>query len=696
MSSPLPVLQVLVGFNNGPYDDPANITTIATPAGTLGAHNVWTDITGFVPDIDIKRGRQHELSQFNAGTLALTAVNNNDGRFNPWNLSSPYAGKLVPMVPVQIRATWLGTTYYLFTGHINSWAPKWGDVASQFIDLAASDAFRVLAGAELSGLVYQNQIKTDGATGFWPCFDQTGSHSAVELIAGASGTIVNSADNLNGQPLVCTFSGPGPGPLAAESSGYVSTGPFYSDTASGSTFTANYLSVPGINSSGPFSVEMWLQVPTGQFNNGFQPFVAGQIVTGNSNYWTWELLANPFRLQCQVQQFAGGTLLSVAYPTDGKWHHVVMTYTSTAMVIYIDGVQAGTTAGNGYATLTTAQGATLGELSNTTGIAGGMNISNVAFYATQAITATQVANHFSLGVGLGGPNFGTVDAQIKQALNIIGWPATAEDILPAVQHAQTNSQSLLSVSALQVLQNLEKTEEGALFMSGAGKVTFRDRATLAGANATYPQYAQPQVYFGDDVAAPASAGTWSTGAGGGTWSNGSGASQWWTISARYDPGDDMALDDLDVINQAVVTRVNGIAQIAANTTSQTANGLKSTSAGSVLHLTDAASLSHANWIVARASTALFRLRSLFVDLIDALGEDTVANTPASGQTYSRVGQLLGLDLMYRVRTKRVAVGFEQDAAVEGIQHKITPNSWNMTLALSTTDTYAIWSWGGNQ
>ena len=847
MSSPLPAVQVLVGFNNGQYDDPATITSIASPAGTLGGHNVWTDISAFVPDIETGRGRQHELGQFEAGTLTLTGVNNSDGRFNPWNTSSPYAGKIVPMVPVQVRAvvnllsaldasfegtlgTWtagantaaasstaqaedgahsmaltasalgnvsastatgtsgyavtagtvysalasfrafstgrawtVGISWYtsagaliststgssvtdtstgwtvgtisapapataafatvvvtgtslaasethyvdevglyqaggappwspggfgaypLFTGHINSWAPKWGDVVSQFIDIQAADAFRLLAGADLASLAYQNQVATDGAAHLWPCADAVGSSSAVDGIGGSAGTVVNSRDNLTGQPLLCSFSGPGSGPLLAQSSGYFSTGPFYSDIQPGATFTGNYLQLPGVNSSGPFSVEMDLQVPSGQFTGGFQPFVAGQNVSNSSSWWTWELLAAPFRLQCIVNNSGGtSTILAVNYPTDGKWHKVQMAYTSSALVIYIDGVQAGSVVGNGYPTLTSGQVATVGNLQNTSGLAGGLNIANVAFYNSTALSLAQAQNHFSLGIGLGGPNYGTVDAQIKQALAIVGWPSTAEDILPAIQQAQNNTTSIISTTALSVLQQLERTEEGALFMSGAGKVTFRDRTTLAGANANYPQYAQPQVYFGDDVANPATMGTWGTG----TWGN----STWATSSARYDPGQDMALDDLDIVDQAVVTRVGGIAQIATNTTAHS----KSLSVSNVLHLSDAASLAHANWILARESTAVFRLRSLTTNLIDALGEDTVANTPGAGQTYSRVGQLLGLDLMYRVRTDRWSVGFEQDAVVEHIQHKITTNSWDITLALSTTDTYPNWSWGGAQ
>lgn len=97
----MPAAQYLVAFNNGLNDDPNQITAIASP-GTVGAANVWTDITRYVESHQISRGRQHELQQFQAGTCQM-GLNNMDGRFSPFNTSSPYNGLLVPRKPVQVR-----------------------------------------------------------------------------------------------------------------------------------------------------------------------------------------------------------------------------------------------------------------------------------------------------------------------------------------------------------------------------------------------------------------------------------------------------------------------------------------------------------------------------------------------------------------------------------------------------------------
>ena len=77
------------------------------------------DVTSFVKELSINRGRQDNLQDFNAGTCSIV-LNNNDRRFDPSNLSSPYIDPLtnlsgvVPRRKVQVL---YGTTA-IFTGRI--------------------------------------------------------------------------------------------------------------------------------------------------------------------------------------------------------------------------------------------------------------------------------------------------------------------------------------------------------------------------------------------------------------------------------------------------------------------------------------------------------------------------------------------------------------------------------------------------
>lgn len=61
--------------------------------GTVWAGDNWVEISPFVHQFSVTRGRQHELQRAEAGTLELTLVNT-DGRFSPWSENSPYYNQL--------------------------------------------------------------------------------------------------------------------------------------------------------------------------------------------------------------------------------------------------------------------------------------------------------------------------------------------------------------------------------------------------------------------------------------------------------------------------------------------------------------------------------------------------------------------------------------------------------------------------
>jgi len=105
-----PLVTVLVAWANSPLDDPGLISGMVT-SGVVTAGK-WTVMTRCGPNRSLvaqlpkaSRGRQHELQVFEAATCDFR-FDNSDGRFNPWNTSSPYVGWLKPMRPVQVRAQW--------------------------------------------------------------------------------------------------------------------------------------------------------------------------------------------------------------------------------------------------------------------------------------------------------------------------------------------------------------------------------------------------------------------------------------------------------------------------------------------------------------------------------------------------------------------------------------------------------------
>ena len=149
----VPTVNVTINFSTGP----AFAEAFIIGSGIFGT-NVLADSSGVIVDvsnqvnkIDTRRGRNAQADQFQTGQLTLRIVDQN-GDFNPQNLSSPYAGLLNPMRKVQITATHAGVTYPIFSGFITSYStttPKdVGEVV--YTTIEAVDAFRLAQNAQIS------------------------------------------------------------------------------------------------------------------------------------------------------------------------------------------------------------------------------------------------------------------------------------------------------------------------------------------------------------------------------------------------------------------------------------------------------------------------------------------------------------------------------------------------------------------
>ena len=129
----LPTLTTQIAF----FTDPD-----ATPA--------YIDVSSYVMEVSIRRGRQHELDVAQPGVCEIK-MNNGDRRFDPAYTLSPYYPNVLPMRKIQVTATWNAVVYYLFTGYVERWpisweAPKWGSVT-----LTAVDGMTALAQADIAG-----------------------------------------------------------------------------------------------------------------------------------------------------------------------------------------------------------------------------------------------------------------------------------------------------------------------------------------------------------------------------------------------------------------------------------------------------------------------------------------------------------------------------------------------------------------
>jgi len=107
------------------------------------------NITDQVMKVSTRRGRNRILANFEAGTATVT-LNDPNSDFNPYNINSPYFGKLLPLRKIRIYAT---TTLNgdpveinLFAGYITSYDTGFyeGTNTTSTVVLQCVDGFRLL------------------------------------------------------------------------------------------------------------------------------------------------------------------------------------------------------------------------------------------------------------------------------------------------------------------------------------------------------------------------------------------------------------------------------------------------------------------------------------------------------------------------------------------------------------------------
>jgi hypothetical protein len=163
----VPVINAVINFSTGP----SFAQSMILDTGILGTNilgdsaAVIVDVSDRVNLIQTNRGRTALSDQFQTGSLTLRIIDQN-GDFNPQNVSGPYYNLLTPMKKVQITATYGGTTYPIFAGYITSYVTTYPDESEA--DLAtttiqAVDAFRLAQLAQISTVTGATAGELSGA-----------------------------------------------------------------------------------------------------------------------------------------------------------------------------------------------------------------------------------------------------------------------------------------------------------------------------------------------------------------------------------------------------------------------------------------------------------------------------------------------------------------------------------------------------
>jgi hypothetical protein len=113
------------------------------------------NLTDVTRQIQIRRGRNISRDTYEAGTCTVR-IYDQTGRFNPQNTSSDLFGFLTPLRKLRISATYLGVTHYLFSGYTTDYIYTYDQAENiSYVDINASDAFRLLAMATITSVTGQ-------------------------------------------------------------------------------------------------------------------------------------------------------------------------------------------------------------------------------------------------------------------------------------------------------------------------------------------------------------------------------------------------------------------------------------------------------------------------------------------------------------------------------------------------------------
>lgn len=152
-------LGVQIDFANGPsfgnpllLDDPSTPLDVGILAD-LPADVV--DVSDIALTVSTRRGRNRILNKFEAGS-ATVILQDDNGDWNPANISSPYYGKLIPLrkIRIWIEDLSINTKYYLFSGYITSYVNnyKLGFDDTSSVTISCVDGFRLLSNIQIASV----------------------------------------------------------------------------------------------------------------------------------------------------------------------------------------------------------------------------------------------------------------------------------------------------------------------------------------------------------------------------------------------------------------------------------------------------------------------------------------------------------------------------------------------------------------
>ena len=220
-------------------------------------------------------------------------------------------------------------------------------------------------------------------------------------------------------------------------------------------------------------------------------------------------------------------------------------------------------------------------------------------------------------------------ARVNSLLDFAGFPNSMRTIDVGDSTMQADPGGNRGV--LQAIQTVEQSEFGAFFISRQGEAKFLDRTDIS-------ELADSSIRNYSDVASP--------------------------TNLQY-VNVDFAFDDQLILNDVTVTRLGGSPQTATSAESIATFFTKSGQRTDILVQTDQESQDQANTLLAARKNSQIRIDSMSLNLLDGTEFETLVNVSMDIYTLINI-------------TKTLAGGstITRELFVQGVQHDVTPGTWN--------------------
>lgn len=620
-----------------PWNGAAAFAIEFSPTTNPAQTPVWVDITRDVRTVDISRGKQRQLDRYEAGRATIV-LDNRDRAYDPTYTGSPFwtgtASNVVPMRMFRIRAQYGDATYYRFVGFATAIQQRYDQSnrdATCVVEL--EDAFKVFNLTDPSSPFAGYLQTTRPSLWFRMSEKGTGTTMADSSGFGRSGTWVN-------------------GPT------YGVTGLIGGDANTAVTL-ARASSQYGVCTSFPYPTsQLGFSVWFKSTSANDQTIVSlGRKDSGITRFAIQLMSTGALRFIVHLPEYGVHAVYTTAETTylDGNAHHVFgATEISSVEInrwsIGIDGTLREYSTANltfvAESTYPSTPGSLfIGQLGNNGTFFDGTLDEFTAYVDTSFTLANLRARLLGIYTTATTRNNGQpTGTHITGVLDACEWPA--EDRRLDTGNSTLQADDYSSGTALELLQQMAQTEQGALFMSQDGRVTFKQRRSTIGT--------APAATFTDDP----------------------------TSGVRFSQLT-LAYDDQLLYNSVTAARRNGGEITVADQSSIDRYLVRTYTQSDLLYDTDAQTQDFAQWIVNRFGEPSLRVEQM-----------TVLPERAPATLYPAALDLELGDLVTINRTPQgVGSAISRNVLVVAISERLTPQTYEMTLSIAEADTSSYWLLG---